>query len=107
MSVDPMSTRSYHETTESRLSQRVRLMAFMLENRTEGVTDREIGEHLGISNALASARRNGLKKELAEEMGDWQLVSIGKTRDTVTGRLVNFWGLVPSIQPGTQRELFR
>ena len=107
MSVDPLSVRSYHETEDTRGSQREQLMKFMLANRTEGVTDREIAGELGIANSLASARRNGLKKELAgDENSKWQLVSIGRTRDNFTKRLVNFWGLVPSVVPGTQTKLF-
>lgn len=105
MSVDPLSVRSYHETEDTRGSQREQLMKFMLANRTEGVTDREIAGELGIANALASARRNGLKKELAaDENSEWQLVSIGRTRDSISGRIVNFWGLLPTVAPGTQRE---
>lgn len=59
-------------------------------------TDKQIAEFTDIPINVAVARRNELVKEN-------KVVSLKKDKDQITGRKVNFWGL---LVPGTQVNLF-
>jgi len=88
MGIAETSRESYGRESANRLT-RERELFRLLQDHRDGLSDRQIGEMMGITNALASARRNGLKYHLKGTV--WQIYAKCKEVDEKTLKRVNIW----------------
>lgn len=102
MPVTDTSRAAYGESKEDRLSQERRLFR-LYRQHPEGLSDREVADHMRLTCALASARRNGLRKNL--DGTDFGLRLVRKDKDGLTGKKVQFW-TVARVDQSEQGALF-
>ena len=92
MGIRGTSVNAYHEERQMRKSQE-QLLYDLLTEMPGGLSDRQIAAALGLSCALASARRNGLSKALAKGSNGERLVSVDKRPCQQSGKKVNIWAI--------------
>jgi hypothetical protein len=85
-----------------RLTQERRLFA-LYRAHPDGLSDRQVSDYLGLTCALASARRNGLAEKL--QGTGWRLWKVGTAKDERTRKTVQIW-TVRRCEKGEQAELF-
>lgn len=104
MPIAQTSRAAYHSELDRYRTQERRLFVIYREH-PEGLSDREAAELMGLTCALASARRNGLRSCLKET--DYELHMVRKGKDSVTRKTVQFWTARKRVvADGRQESLF-
>jgi len=104
MGIQATSADAYREEKTTRMTQEKELMK-LLDEHHGGMSDRQIADAMGITCALASARRNGVTKKLAESNSSSRVSVVCRGKDSITGKTVNFWAIRKVDEIGT-RPLF-